>query len=84
MRRESSRPAAALPTQASQGLSGEASLNILAFVAGKVVDRDLVGPGGVTLAVRGTRITHELVDPVEVAGLLPEMIVYMTLPEDER
>ena len=46
--------------------------------------RDLVGPGGRTLAARGTRITPELVDAVEAARLLPEMIVYMTLPEDER
>lgn len=63
---------------------GGAGLNILAFIAGKVVGRDLVSADGRLVAARGTRITPELVAEVEMAGLLPEMIVYMTLPGDGR
>lgn len=64
--------------------AGGASLNILAFIAGKVVGRDLTSSDGQLIAARGTRITPELVAEVETMGLLPEMIVYMTLPEDAR
>ena len=64
--------------------AGSASLNILAFIAGKVVGRDLVAPDGGLLAARGENITPELVAQAESLGLLPEMIVYMTLPEAGR
>ncbi len=63
-------------------VAGASGLNILAFIAGKVVGRDLVGQDGRLVAAQGTRITPELVAEVEAMGLLPEMIVYMTLPED--
>ena len=77
--RQPQRPAAAAEPKVAAGASG---LNILAFIAGKVVGRDLVGQDGRLVAAQGTRITPELVVEVEAMGLLPEMIVYMTLPED--
>ncbi len=74
------RPAAAAAEP--KVVAGASGLNILAFIAGKVVGRDLVGQEGRLVAAQGTRITPELVAEVEAMGLLPEMIVYMTLPED--
>ncbi len=56
-------------------------LNILAFLQGKVVGRDIVDGAGNVLAARGASITADLVELVDAAGMLPEMIVYMTLPE---
>jgi hypothetical protein len=56
-------------------------LNIIAFLEGKVVGRDIVASDGSVLAVRGTPITSQLVERVEAAGMLPEMIVYMTVVE---
>ncbi len=56
-------------------------LNIIAFLEGKVVGRDIVASDGSVLAVRGTPITAQLVERVEAAGMLPEMIVYMTVVE---
>lgn len=77
-------PARAVPPRPVGPTSGAASLNILAFIAGKVVGRDLVAPDGVLLAARGAQITPELVAQAETLGLLPEMIVYMTVPEAGR
>ena len=72
------------PPAAARVAPAGASLNILAFISGKVVGRDLMAPDGRLVASQGTRITPDLVAEVETLGLLPEMIVYMTMAEASR
>ncbi len=77
--RQPQRPSA--PPAEARVVAGGSGLNILAFISGKVVGRDLYDQDGRLVAAQGTHITPDLVAEVEAMGLLPEMIVYMTLPE---
>lgn len=60
--------------------SGVAS-EVLAFMNGKVVGQDIVAADGHVVARRGERIDAALVDRVEHADRLPELIVYMTFDD---
>lgn len=55
---------------------------VLAFMNGKVVGQEIVAADGQVVARRGERIDAALVDRVERAGRLPELIVYMTFDDD--
>lgn len=80
-------PKAAAPAGSGRqgpSVANAASVDMLAFIVGKVVGRDLVTADGTVIARRGTTITPELAERVQEAGMLAEMIVYMALPGGRR
>lgn len=85
-------PAAAMPEKPARGTAPEDPVNVglqrrlqrnvTRFLEGKVVGSDLHVPGGRLLAARGTPITPELAQQAEAEGVLSELILHMTWPEE--
>jgi|GEM_PF-6078377 len=55
--------------------------DVLIFLEGKIVGTDIYDASGNLVAAAGTPIDRGLVARAEAAGKLPDLIVYMTLPE---
>lgn len=55
-------------------------VDVMAFLQGKVVGRDIYDSQQNLVAAQGATIDAELVQRVEAAGQLPDLIVHMTLP----
>ncbi len=53
------------------------------YILGKIVGRNLVTKDGHTIASSGERITNQLIRQAEEAGLLVELIEYMTFDSFE-
>jgi len=51
------------------------------YIVGKIAGRDLVASDGTLIIAEGTPISKEVVEQAREAGLLPELIVHMTLPK---
>jgi len=70
------------PLRPDSGAAPAVGPDVLAFLEGKVVGRDILDSDGQMVASRGERITPEVVARVEEAHRLPDLIVNMTLPPD--
>lgn len=70
-------PAARPRPAASAGLGDD----VLMFLEGKIVGTDIYDAAGNLIAAAGTPIDAALVARAEAAGRLPDLIVYMTLPQ---
>lgn len=55
-------------------------VDVLAFLVGKIVGQDILDGQQQLIAAQGSVIDQALVERVEAAGRLPELIVYMTIP----
>ncbi len=53
------------------------------YIVGKIVGRNLVAKDGRTIASSGERITNQVIRQAEEAGLLVELIEYMTFESFE-
>ena len=62
------------------GVSAGGAVDVLAFLEGKLVGQDIYNSAGELLAAKDMVIDAALVQRVDAAGRLPELIVYMTLP----
>ena len=75
-------PAPAAPASPPDmgGVSAGGAVDVLAFLEGKLVGQDIYNSAGELLAAKDMVIDAALVQRVDAAGRLPELIVYMTLP----
>ncbi len=73
-------PAAPPPQPDMGGVSAGGAVDVLAFLEGKLVGQDIYNSAGELLAAKDMVIDAALVQRVDAAGRLPELIVYMTLP----
>ncbi len=73
-------PPAAVPAPELGGASSSGAVDVLAFLEGKVVGQDIYNSAGELLAAKDMVIDAALVQRVDAAGRLPELIVYMTFP----
>lgn len=70
-------PKAPAPPSASNPLGQD----VLVFLMGKLVGQDIFDDNQQLVASQGTVIDADLVKRVELAGRLPELIIYMSLPD---
>ncbi|MHB1842433.1 MAG: hypothetical protein ACYCO4_04865 [Sulfobacillus sp.] len=68
------------PTPEMGAASSGGAVDVLAFLEGKVVGQDIYNSAGELLAAKDMMIDAALVQRVDAAGRLPELIVYMTFP----
>lgn len=71
----------ARPAARSEEPAAGLGKDVLMFLEGKIVGTDIYDASGNLLAAAGTPIDSGLVARAEAAGKLPDLIVYMTLPE---
>jgi hypothetical protein len=62
------------------GTGEESSRRQLRYIVGKLAGRNLVTREGTVIINEGETITEEVVERARAVGLLPELIVHMTLP----
>ncbi len=63
--------------------AGGVGADVMAFLVGKRVGQDIYDAQGQILARLGSPIDQAVVESAEAAGRLPELIVHMTLAEDD-
>lgn len=73
-------PVSPSPMPEMGGVSAGGAIDVLAFLEGKLVGQDIYNSAGELLAAKDMMIDAALVQRVDAAGRLPELIVYMTLP----
>lgn len=69
-------------TQVTSGLKERSRSNMMNFLQGKVLGQDLLGSDGKTIAPKGAPITAETAERAQKEGVLPELILHMTWPEE--
>lgn len=67
--------------QVSSGLQQRIGARMMRLLQGKVVGQDLHGNSGL-LAAKGTPITAQLAEQAQAEGVLPDLILHMTWPDE--